>query len=168
MGTEYPILSRSQLGMGERVVNFNHITSRPLLRNELGLVKVHHPGSGDYYANRDLGQVIRSVERWKPGLYNYFIHPNGTIGTQAGRYRSAATKGHNDEGYSVNILVGAKEDITQHQIWSFRYLVGVMAWSKAINLTPMIAQHGWLVPTDCPGRSIKAKWGELTDGLRWA
>ena len=168
MGIEYPILTRAQLGMKPRVVSYNHITSRPLLRDNLGLVVVHWPGGGDYYANRDLGDVIRSVERWKPGLYSYFIHPNGTIGTQAGRYQAAATKGHNAESYAINILVGMKEDISQHQLWSFRYLVGCLAWSKAINLTPMIAQHGWLVPTGCPGPSIKGRWEQLVDGLRWA
>jgi hypothetical protein len=167
MSSEYPILTRQQLGMGERVVNYNHITSRPLLAEKRGLVVVHHPGSKQRFANADLGAVIRGIERWKPGLYNYFIHPNGTIGTQAGRYLGAATKGHNQESYAVNILVGEGEEISTHQVWSFRYLMGVMAWSGAINLTPFIAQHGWLVPTACPGPSVKGRWDELTEGLRW-
>jgi hypothetical protein len=168
MSTEYPILSRSQLGMNERVVSFNRVTSRPLLPDRRTLVVIHWPGARTKYVNSDLGQVIRGVERWKPGLYNWFIHPNGTIGTQAGRYQSAATKGHNAESYSVNILVGMEEQITQHQVWSFRYLVGAMAWSQAISLTPMIAPHGWILPTQCPGPSVLSRFNELTDGLRWA
>jgi hypothetical protein len=165
---EYPILSRTQLGMNERVVSFNRITSRPLLPERVGLVVVHWPGSGDFYASRDLGQVVRGVERWKPGLYNYFIHPNGTIGVQAGRYQGAATKGHNQESIAVNILVGKKEPLFQHQINSFRFLMGALAWSGAISLTPWIAQHGWVLPTACPGPQIQQNWGALTDGLRWA
>ncbi len=167
MTTEYPIYSRVDLGLKPRVVSFNHITSRPLLPDRRGLVVVHWPGAGDRYANRDLADVVKSIERWKPGLYNYLIHPNGGIGTQAGRYQGAATRGHNAESYAINILVGKKESITTDQIASFRYLMGVMAWSQAINLAPFIAQHGWLVSTQCPGPSIQGHWDTQVDGLRW-
>ena len=161
------ILDRAALGLNPRVVSFNRITSRPPLPRELGLIVVHYPGVKKLYRTEDLGKVARSIEAWKPGEYNYLIHPNGVVGSLAGEYVGAHCKGYNAVSYGVNILHGTQEQVSDEQVASFRWLIGCLAWAKAINLTPMIVQHGWLAPTACPG-DVKRRWAEMTDGLRWA
>lgn len=164
--TDPTILSRRALGLNPRVVNFNRITSRPLLPRGLGLVVVHYPGVNVDYAFQDLGKVARSIEAWKPGEYNYLIHPSGLIGELAGEYQAAHCKGYNDRSYGINVLVGVGKNVSDAQVSSFRWLIGALAYTGKINTTPMIVQHGWLAATACPG-PVKQRWNEMTVGLRW-
>jgi hypothetical protein len=161
------LLDRVALGLKPKVTNFDGFTRRPLLEQERPLVVVHWPGVDVDYTQSDISKVAQAIERWKKGEYNYLIHPNGTIAEQAGIYRGAHARKFNPLSYGVNILVGLKGQVSDEQILSFRWLMGCLAWQKKISLTPMIAQHGWLIPTGCPG-TVARRWDELTEGLRWA
>ena len=64
--TDPMILSRAAMGMNPRVVNFNRITSRPLLAPQRPIVVVHYPGTNVHYGTSDIAKVARSIEAWKP------------------------------------------------------------------------------------------------------
>ena len=135
------IMSRTDNGLGARVVSFNRVTSRPPLPRLLGTVIVHYTGVYRSYETADLGRTVRSIEAWKPGEYNYVIHSDGRIATQAGEFRGAHAAGWNDRAYGILMLCGVGDPCTDAQVESFRWLMGCLKWVGAIRLSAQIVPH---------------------------
>ena len=155
------IIPRTQLGLPARVTNIDHVTTRRMLQQPVGLIVCHYTGVARSYRTADLGASVRSIHRWRANEYNYVLHMNGDIGEFAGHHQAAHAKGFNDRSYGVLFLNGVPDECTDAQVESFRWLVDVLRWVKAVVPTPMIAPHQYVGKTACPGR-IMERWNDLT------
>lgn len=155
------IVSRSEYGLKPVVTNFDRITKRKPLPKLLKLVVVHYTGVKKRYRNSDSAAAVRSVERWKPGEYNYVIDQTGTIFEQAGTFQAAHAAKVNKVSYGVLFLNGVTEPLTDAQVVSFRWLVDVLRWTQAVANDAEIVPHKKVGRTDCPGQLIENDFNKL-------
>lgn len=149
------IIPRIETGLPARVTNIDHITSRPVLQLNRGLIVAHYTGSKTKYHGWSISQVMKlilSLNRWKANEYNYVIDWAGNIYEFAGEYRAAHAKGYNDTGYGVLFLNGVGEPMTDAQMASFHFLFGCLLWAGRVQQRPMVVGHKELAATACPDR----------------
>ena len=147
------IIPRIETGLPARVTNIDHITSRPILQLNRGLIVCHYTGAKVKYAMHTVAQVmavIRSINRWRANEYNYVIDQRGNVYEFAGEYRAAHAKGYNDTGYGVLFLNGVGEPMTDAQLASFHYLFGCLLWAGRVQQRPMVVGHREIAATACP------------------
>lgn len=152
--SEPRIISRAESGMSPRVVSFNHITSRPRLARGLGLIVLHYTGVNRRYGKLTVAEVqaiIRRLELWKPGEYNYVIDQAGNVYEFAGEYQAAHCKGYNDRAYGILFLNGTNEPATTAEIDAYHWLRGCLQWVGAVTPTVWEVPHKWVGATACPG-----------------
>lgn len=152
------IIPRIETGLPARVTSFNHVTLRPLLQPQRGLIVAHHTGVDRSYAElntESVMSVIRSINRWKPNEYNYVIDWLGQVYEFAGEHRAAHAAGFNDTGYGVLFLNGNYDVATNEQLYAFHYLFGMLLITGRVQHRPMVVGHFEISRTACPG-SVKA------------
>jgi N-acetyl-anhydromuramyl-L-alanine amidase AmpD len=145
------IIPRTAAGLSPVVRNFNRITRRALLRERIPLIICHYTGVRRKYADADTAAVIRSLERWKPGEYNYVIDQRGLIWEFAGEYQAAHAKGYNDRSYGVLFLNGVDEPLNDAQLAAFRDLTGALMWTQRVVPGAWVIGHREIAATACPG-----------------
>jgi len=157
------IIPRLETGLPARVTSFNHVTLRPLLNRGLGLVLVHYTGVNRTYRGMTQAQVnavIKSINRWKPNEYNYVIDWAGRVYEFAGERRAAHATGFNDTGYGILMLNGVNDAMTNEQLFSFHFLLGMLAYSGATQPAPWVLGHYEVAATACPG-PVKSRLHEM-------
>lgn len=145
------IVPRTAAGLSPVVRNFNRITRRALLRERIPLIVCHYTGVKRRYAEADTAAVIRGLERWKPGEYNYVIDQRGFIWEFSGEYQGAHAKGYNDRSYGVLFLNGIEEAVTDAQVRAFKGLTGALMWTQRVQPGAWVIGHREIAPTACPG-----------------
>lgn len=148
------IIPRIETGLPARVTNIDHITSRPVLQLNRGLIVAHYTGSKTKYHGWSVSQVMKlilSINRWKANEYNYVIDWAGNIYEFAGEYQAAHAKGYNATGYGVLLLNGIGEPMTDAQMASFHFLFGCLLWNGRVSSAPIVVGHKEIAATACPG-----------------
>jgi hypothetical protein len=158
---EHRIIPRTELGLPARVTTSNHVTLRPLMPEQTGMVMVHYTGTKKKWANADLAGAVRSLNRWRTNEYNYVIHQDGRIAEFSGKYQAAHCRGYNHRAYGVLFLNGVGEACTDAQVESWHWLVDVLVWVGDVSPNVLTAPHRQVARTACPG-AVGARWNDLT------
>ena len=148
------IIPRAEIGLPARVTSFNHVTLRPVLQPNRGLILAHYTGVKRSYfglTQEQVQAVIRSINLWKPNEYNYVIDWMGRVYEFAGEHRAAHATGFNDTGYGVLFLNGTGDAMTDEQLHSFHFLFGCLLWTGRVQHAPLVLGHGEVAATACPG-----------------
>ena len=148
------IIPRAETGLPARVTNIDHITLRPLLLLQRGLIVAHHTGNSRSYTGLSIPEVqkvIRAMHMWKANGYNYVIDWAGNVYEFAGEYQAAHCRGFNATGYGVLFLNGNTDMMNDKQLHAFHFLFGMLLFAGRVQHAPMVLGHKELAATACPG-----------------
>jgi len=158
--------------------NNDGVTTRPLLKNGIGILTDHYPGSSATYKNMDgpvkkkiyINEVQRQAMARPPATrnsfeYNYFIFMDGEVWEYAGEYLAAHSAGENPIAYGVQFVNGNDDLCTDIQVLAYQWLRDVH-----LKLRGKVSSNAVSIPhrempgaaTLCPGdRAIMPRMNDL-------
>ncbi len=168
----YRIVTRSEIGLPDRVTNMNGSPRNQLAKGRDGLT-VHYVGAGSFEAREpelailSIEQYARTPQKATPFEYNFMIHQrdDDRVYEYAGYFQAAHSSRNNAAFFGVCLLNGVAEKPTDRQIDKVRWLrhqLTADGWIRSGGkLLPHQRMPGQEGATTCPGQHVMTRWREF-------